>query len=79
MTARLRIAGVIVTPVLLWDDGENLTPGPQAQPQQVALADLDGMADRLRAEVEQHNAQADAPPVPMPTWDRNGPTGDTTH
>lgn len=56
MTARLRIAGVIVTPVLVWDDGENLSPGPQAQPQQVGLADLDGLADRLRAEVEQRNS-----------------------
>jgi len=52
VTRRLRIAAVIVTPVLMWDDGENLAPGPQAQPLQVSLADLDALADRLRAEVE---------------------------
>lgn len=48
---RLRIVHVVVTPVLVWDDGDELSPGPQAQPQAVALSALDGLAERLRAEV----------------------------
>lgn len=48
---RLRVAHVIVQPVLVWDDGTELSPGPQAQPIQVPLSELDGMADKLRTEV----------------------------
>lgn len=51
MTRRLRITHVIIQPVLVWDEDDELAPGPPAQPQQVALRDLDGLADKLRAEV----------------------------
>lgn len=53
---RLRVAHVIVTPVLVWDDGEELVPGPQADAIAVPLSALDGMADRLRAEVAEMGA-----------------------
>lgn len=53
---RLRVAHVIVQPVLVWDDGEELTPGPAAQAVQVSLGRLDGMAERLRAEIAQAEA-----------------------
>lgn len=48
---RLRIAHVIVQPVLIWDDGEELEAGPEVQPFQVKLSALDGMADKLRADI----------------------------
>ena len=31
MTRRLRISHLIVQPVVVWDDGEELTPGPELQ------------------------------------------------
>lgn len=55
---KLRISHVIIQPVLLWDDGDNLTPGPQAQPFSVALTDLGSLAEKLRAEVAVSEAQA---------------------
>ncbi len=55
---RLRISHLVVTPVLVWDDGEELTPGPDAHPKAVPLTGLAAMADLLRAEVAQLNAQA---------------------
>jgi sugar phosphate isomerase/epimerase len=51
VTRRLRISHVVVQPVLVWDDGDELAPGPPAQAVQVSLAELDGYADRLRAEI----------------------------
>ena len=55
----LRIAHVIVQPVLVWDDGENLAPGPQCNPISVSVADLPGLPERLRADLE--IAEQDAP------------------
>lgn len=37
---RLRLAGFAVHVQLAWDDGENLTPGPQTQPMLLTLEDL---------------------------------------
>ena len=51
MSRRLRIAHVLIQPVLVWDDGEELEPGPEAQAVQVKLSELAGMADQLRAEL----------------------------
>lgn len=48
---RLRIAHLIVQPVLVWDDGEELSPGPAAQPLTVPLSQLAALADRLPVEV----------------------------
>lgn len=62
MSRRLRIAQVVVTPVLMWDDGEELTPGPSLQPITVPLSGLAGLAERLPGEVAQIEAQqADRP------------------
>ena len=58
MTRRLRVAQVVVTPVLMWDDGDELTPGPALQPVTVPLSQLAGLAERLPAEVAQIEAQA---------------------
>jgi hypothetical protein len=48
---QLRIVQVIVTPVLMWDDGEELTTGPQLQPITVPLSKLAELANSLPAEV----------------------------
>lgn len=57
---RLRIAHVVVQPVLVWDDGEELSPGPAIQPLNVPLSQLAGLAARLPAEIAQMAAQAAA-------------------
>lgn len=57
---RLRVAHVIVQPVLVWDDGEELSPGPQVQAQQLPLSALVSMPDQVRAqlvEIEQQIAE----------------------
>ena len=56
MASRLRVSHVIVQPVLVVDDGEELTAGPAAQQITLSLADLDGFADRLRADVAALNS-----------------------
>lgn len=58
-TRTLRVSHVIVQPVLVWDDGEELEPGPGVEPQQVplkVLADLPALYARQCAEMtEQAN------------------------
>lgn len=51
MTRRLRISHVIVQPVLVWDDGEELSPGPTVTPISAPLFALPEMPTRLAAEV----------------------------
>jgi hypothetical protein len=53
VTRRLRIAHLIVQPVLVWDDGNDLAPGPDAAPIKVALSALPDMPARLLAEAAQ--------------------------
>lgn len=60
MTRRLRIAHVVVQPVLVWDDGEELSPGPQANPRAVPLADLATLADTIRGELPAVQASIEA-------------------
>lgn len=61
MTRRLRIAHLIVQPVLVWDDGDELTPGPAAKPLTVPLSQLTALADRLPGEVARLQAQSEQP------------------
>lgn len=49
---RLRIAGVIVQPILMWDDGDELTAGPQTQPITVPLSALPDLPQALTADLE---------------------------
>lgn len=48
---RLRCSHIVVQPVFVWDDGEELTPGPQAQPIQTSLAGLANIGEQLRVEM----------------------------
>ena len=54
---RLRIAHVLVQPVLVWDDGDDLTPGPELQPVSVPFGQLGHFIESLPAEVAQLAAQ----------------------
>lgn len=54
---KLRVSHVLVQPILTWDDGEELTPGPQAQPVQLPLSALAGLADQIRKEIAEQEAQ----------------------
>lgn len=47
MPKRLRVSQVLVQPVLVWDDGETLTPGPQVDPVTLSQADLAGWVEGL--------------------------------
>jgi hypothetical protein len=50
-TPRLRISHVVAQPVLVWDDGEELTPGPPIEAITMPLSKLAALADTLPAEV----------------------------
>lgn len=52
MKKKLRISHIIVQPVLVYDDGEELTPGPDIQAISVPLSRLTELADSLPGEVE---------------------------
>lgn len=60
---RLRISHVEVRPVLVWDDGDELTPGPPLQPQALSLSRALQMLDALPAEVEALAAQLATQPA----------------
>lgn len=48
---RLRLLQVVVQPVLVWDDGEELTPGPQLDAVTVTGAGLTEFAAELPRQV----------------------------
>jgi len=58
--SKLRIAHIIVRPVLVWDDGEELTSGPELGQISVPLSRLVGFAESLPAEVAALQAQIEA-------------------
>ena len=64
---RLRISHVVVQPVLVWDDGETLEPGPPLAPQQINLSDLKGsiayerIVGSLKTLQVQYDAETGAP------------------
>jgi hypothetical protein len=48
---RLRVVAVTVQPLLVWDDGLDLGPGPVVNPISVPLSDLPVTAERILAEL----------------------------
>jgi hypothetical protein len=48
---RLRISAIVVQPYVVWDDGEELMPGPSLEPITVKLSELAGLAERLPQDV----------------------------
>jgi hypothetical protein len=60
---KLRLAHVLVQPVFVYDDGEEMTPGPQIQATQFAPSQLSEFVDSLPnlvAEVEAKIAEQQA-------------------
>lgn len=49
--SRLRISHVVVQAVLVWDDGEELTAGPELQPVAIPISRVDEFTSSLPAEV----------------------------
>lgn len=49
---RLRVSHIEIRPVLIWDDGDEMTPGPPLNtanvPLSVAKSMLDGLPDEVR-------------------------------
>lgn len=64
MTLRLRLSHVVMQPVLVYDDGEELTPGPELNAVQLPLSKALDMLAGLPGEVERLATQlAEAEPV----------------
>jgi hypothetical protein len=65
MGKKLRIANLVIQPVLVWDDGEELTPGPELGQVAVTLSKLGHFAENLPAEVASLEARllADVQPA----------------
>lgn len=57
MEKRLRLAHVLVQPVLVWDDGDEMVPGPQLNTHQLRASELAEFAANLPGEVEKLAAQ----------------------
>jgi len=49
--SKLRISHLVVQPVLAWDDGEELTPGPELAQIALPLSKVSGFIGALPAEV----------------------------
>lgn len=50
---RLRISHIIIQPVLVWDDGEELTPfEKQVQPVQIPLSKFSDYEKKLKEDIE---------------------------
>jgi hypothetical protein len=63
MTERIRVAYVIVQPVLVVDDGTELSPGPEVRPVQVPLSALASLPERILADIAQQSVPQSAPEV----------------
>ena len=48
---KLRIQQIIVRPMLVWDDGDELTPGPELQPITLTLSQMDDFVKKLPLQV----------------------------
>lgn len=57
---RLRVQQILVQPVLVWDDGEELTPAPGLQQLSVPLSQLARLVETLPAEVAAMQARLEA-------------------
>lgn len=57
---KLRVAHLVVQPVLVWDDGEELTPGPEISQIAIPLSKVPGFIEGFPAEVAALQAQLEA-------------------
>lgn len=54
---RLRLQHFVVQPVFIWDDGEELSPGPAVEPQPLTLAGLNDLLETWTEKLSQIQAQ----------------------
>ena len=54
---RLRLLHVLFQPVVVWDDGESIEPGPVLEVKALSLAEFEEAAARIPAELEALAAQ----------------------
>jgi hypothetical protein len=59
-TRRLRLTKVLVRPILEWDDGEELTPGPQCEMNELPPSQVSKLLAELKAQIPALEAQAEA-------------------
>ena len=57
---KLRLIHFVVQPVLVWDNGEELAPGPQIEPQAVTLAGLRELAENWDAKLDEIYQRAES-------------------
>jgi hypothetical protein len=55
---RLRLQHFVVQPVVVWDDGEELLPGPAIEPQPLTLAGLRDLAETWGAKLAELEQRA---------------------
>lgn len=55
---KLRVLHFIVQPVLVWDDGSHLAPGPVVEPQALTLHGLRDLVDNWPAKLRELEAKA---------------------
>lgn len=63
MPARVRIAHVVVRPVLVIDENDELSPGPEVGELAVPLSGLAELAEQLRADAVRLTAQLQSSPL----------------
>lgn len=56
--SKLRIAHLVIQPVLVLDDGEELSPGPQLDAAPVTISQFEDYVAKLREFVQQQNEPA---------------------
>lgn len=78
MTRKLRISHILVQPVIVWDDGEELSPGPATQPTQVKPSDLATLLPHILAQLTQVEAELLAQELVGETYDQT-PSEDSPH
>lgn len=77
MTRKLRISHILVQPVIVWDDGEELSPGPATQPTQVKPSDLATLLPHVLDQIAQAEAELLAQEAPdEPTEEEVAPIND---
>lgn len=54
---RTRIAHLIIQPVLVIDDGEELRPGPKLEVVQLTISELEGFVKELQAFIAEQNTE----------------------
>lgn len=62
--SRLRVLHVLVQPVFVIDDGDELKPAPEVQASTVTLSGLASVADQILEAMPQFEAQVFGPDLP---------------